>query len=147
MPILSGALLTATGALEYIALCWSRRDRRGLLLSGLGLLAAFAVAYPVRAHKHFDDEYWKLGAGYHEQKRLAPAERAYLQALAYNREHVPALHNLAALYEAEGRSALAAARWQELERLAARRHDAALVRRAQAHLAALRARAAPQGQH
>jgi tetratricopeptide (TPR) repeat protein len=130
LPCVVPALLAATWALR--AMCEALRGRNARALAvALALLAAgVGLAWPARANKHYDDEYFKLGVGYQELGRLPQAELAYLEALQHNPAHLPTLHNLAMLYERVGARDRAHDAWQRLLERAREQGNAAFRARA-----------------
>lgn len=134
LPFVAPALIAASYALRHLFSAAVTRNPRGLIASVLVLAIGIAASVPVDANKHFDQEYFKLAADYHELRRLPEAEHAYLQALDYNPSHLHARHNLAQLYEAVGAAAQARAQWEALHTAAQRAGAAALMGRAARHL-------------
>lgn len=136
MPVVAPALIAATHGLRAL-LAAARAGRLRELSLRAGLLACgIWLSVPVAVAKHFDNEYFKLAAGYHELGQARAAEAAYLAALEHNPGHLHARHNLAILYESLGADDAARTQWQALRDHARAQGDEPLRHKAEERLTA-----------
>lgn len=76
---------------------------------------------PVLSIRHGTQDaqsFYQLGRYYHGQNRLAPAEKAYLQAIATDEKHVDALNALGSLYAERGELERAAQMFRKVTAMA-----------------------------
>jgi tetratricopeptide (TPR) repeat protein len=122
LPAIGGFMLAATAAARELVSMARERRWRSAAATGLALLACAAFTYPVSVNKSFGDEYFKLGAKWHEQQLFHQAENAYQAAIRHNPDHLRSHHNLAVLY---GGTLLdpedARHHWKQVERIARER--------------------------
>jgi hypothetical protein len=135
LAMFGGAVLASTASLRFLVQALRAGDRSRLGLAALALGSCIALTWPVaRKRSVFDEEFWKLGAGYLVQRRWGPAEAAYRRSLALNPRHDGSHRDLALLYEHTDRPASAAAHWTWLLGWADQVGDAATAAEARAHL-------------
>jgi 4-amino-4-deoxy-L-arabinose transferase-like glycosyltransferase len=99
VPVTAGMLLAATATLRGFVRCFQTRDfgRLGALAGAVGL--GVALTWPAPVTKRFDEQYYRMGALWHELDRHHAAESAYRSALQRNSDHLRAHYNLATLYD------------------------------------------------
>ena len=137
IPAVPGLLLLATAAVRFAARLFAERHWRKALLLGVGLVLSTGLAWPVSVRKHFEDEYFKLGVGWHEEGNLPSAEHAYQQALQIDSGYLPAHNNLALLYERTGDLGAARRHWRTVLEAALLANDRERAALAERHLSGL----------
>lgn len=97
-------------------------------------LAACVVAVPVKVNKRFDEKYHHLGEAWLHLNQIPFAEWALLKSLGHNPQFIPSHWDLATLYERRGIRLFAMTHLHQIEGIAKKRGDTALLARARSEM-------------
>ncbi len=139
LPTVPALMLAATEAVRRLALL--ARGRRWIHLAAAGgaLAVAVALAVPVPAKDDFALQYLKLGTGLFDEWRMDEATTAFEASVRHDPTYLRAHNNLALAYERTARYHAALGQWRITLRLARTQNEAVIAKRAQRHIAWLRA--------